>query len=75
VGTLADAHALAAAVVENAPIAVGAAKHAIDEGQGLELDAALALEQRHYASTLGTEDRLEGLKAFAEKRKPVFHGR
>ena len=75
VGTLADAQALAAAVVENAPIAVGAAKHAIDEGLSLELDLGLALEQRKYELTLKTDDRLEGLKAFAEKRKPVFSGR
>jgi enoyl-CoA hydratase/carnithine racemase len=75
VGGIADARALADAVVENAPIAVGAAKHAIDDGLSLELDAALALEQRRYELTLKTADRLEGLKAFAEKRKPVFTGR
>ena len=75
IGTVADAHALANAVVENAPIAVGAAKHAIDDGLCLDLDAALALEQRKYELTLKTADRLEGLKAFAEKRKPLFTGR
>jgi enoyl-CoA hydratase/carnithine racemase len=74
-GGLPEAHALAEAVVENAPIAVGAAKHAIDEGLSLDLDAALALEQKKYELTIRTEDRLEGLKAFAEKRKPVFTGR
>ncbi len=74
-GTLEDAKSLAAAICENAPIAVGAAKHAIDEGLHLDLDAALALEQEKYALTIGTEDRLEGLKAFAEKRKPVYRGR
>ncbi len=73
-GGLPEAHAMAEAVVENAPIAVGAAKHAIDEGLALELDAALALEQQKYELTLKTTDRLEGLKAFAEKRKPVFTG-
>jgi enoyl-CoA hydratase/carnithine racemase len=75
VGTLGDAHALAQAVCANAPVAVGAAKHAIDEGAPLALDAALELEQRHYQRTLGTEDRLEGLRAFAEKRAPIFRGR
>ncbi len=74
-GGLADAHAMAEAVVENAPIAVAAAKHAIDEGAGLELDAALALEQQKYDLTLQSADRLEGLQAFAEKRKPVFTGK
>ena len=75
VGSREDAIGLAQAVCENAPIALGAAKHAVDEGLSLDLDAALALEQAKYAQTLGTEDRLEGLKAFAEKRAPVFKGR
>ena len=75
-GKLLDSAAeLAEAVCAAAPIAVGAAKHAIDEGLPLELDAALALELKHYERTLGTEDRLEGLKAFAEKRPPRFQGR
>ncbi len=74
-GSIDDAHLLATMVVENAPIAVGAAKHAIDDGFALDLDAALLLEQKQYALTLGTEDRLEGLKAFAEKRKPNYLGR
>ncbi len=75
VGGLDDAQGLARAVCENAPIAVGAAKHAIDEGQHVDLDGALALEQQFYRLTIGTQDRLEGLKAFAEKRPPVFTGR
>ncbi len=41
---LAVAYGLAESVVENAPIAVATAKHAIDEGTGLELDDALVLE-------------------------------
>ena len=75
VGTLDDALGLAKTICENAPIAVSAAKHAIDEGSHLDLDAALSVEQAKYALTLGTEDRLEGLKAFAEKRAPVYRGR
>ncbi len=75
VGTIDDALSLAKTICENAPIALAAAKHAIDEGEHLELNAALLLEQEKYALTLGTEDRLEGLKAFAEKRPPVYRGR
>lgn len=67
--------ALAEAIVENAPIAVSTAKHAIDEGLSLELDEALALELEKYERVLATEDRLEGLRAFAEKRPPRFQGR
>jgi enoyl-CoA hydratase/carnithine racemase len=75
VGTIDDALKLAKTICENAPIAVAAAKHAIDEGAHLELDAALSLEQEKYQLTMGTEDRLEGLKAFAEKRAPVYRGK
>lgn len=72
---LETAYQLASQVVENAPIAVGAAKHAIDEGLALELDEALKLELSKYELVLKTEDRLEGLRAFAEKRPPKFTGR
>jgi enoyl-CoA hydratase/carnithine racemase len=66
---------LANAVVENAPVAVSTAKHAIDEGLSLELDRALELELSKYERVLETEDRLEGLRAFAEKRPPKFQGK
>jgi methylglutaconyl-CoA hydratase len=41
----------------------------------MDLRSALELEETCYSKTLGTEDRVEGLKAFAEKRKPVFKGK
>jgi len=69
-----EALGLAQAVAKNAPVALTAAKHAIDQGLDLPLDEALALELREYQRTLGTKDRLEGLAAFAEKRPPRFTG-
>jgi enoyl-CoA hydratase/carnithine racemase len=72
---LGAASELAQSIVANAPIALGAAKHAIDDGLSLPLDDALALEHRQYERVLKTEDRLEGLRAFAEKRPPKFQGR
>lgn len=38
-------------------------------------DSGLEIEQSYYAQVIPTEDRLEGLKAFKEKRKPVYKGR
>jgi len=62
-------------IAENAPLAVGAAKHAVDQGLDLDLEAALALELERYETVLRSEDRLEGLRAFAEKRRAVWKGR
>ncbi len=69
------AERLAAEVAECAPLAVAAAKRAIDEGAALPLDDALALERARYETILGSEDRNEGLAAFGEKRRPQFKGK
>jgi enoyl-CoA hydratase/carnithine racemase len=75
-GALDDAvEAVCAELAGCAPIAVGLAKRAIDDGFAMDLPAALALERELYERTLATEDRQEGLRAFAEKRPPVFRGR
>ena len=46
----------------------------MDRGLDLEMDAALALELEQYETVLRSEDRLEGLRAFAEKRRPAWKG-
>lgn len=66
--------ALAGSVLENGPLAVAAAKHAIDEGFGQPIDRGLEVERLRYEPLLSTEDRLEALRAFAEKRRPIFKG-
>jgi enoyl-CoA hydratase len=57
------------------PLAVAAAKRAIDGGASLPLEDGLALEAACYEEVLASDDRNEGLNAFAEKRAPVFKGR
>jgi enoyl-CoA hydratase/carnithine racemase len=69
------AEQLAAEIAECAPLAVAQAKRAIDGGAALPLDDALALERAAYEVVLASEDRNEGLAAFAEKRRPQFKGR
>ncbi|XP_008238477.1 PREDICTED: probable enoyl-CoA hydratase 2, mitochondrial [Prunus mume] len=59
---------------EKGPIAVRMAKKAIDEGLEVHKTSALALEEECYEQTLSTNDRLEALAAFAEKRKPRYTG-
>jgi enoyl-CoA hydratase/carnithine racemase len=57
-----------------APISVAKAKEAIDRGLDVDIDTGLSVERHCYDATLGTEDRLEGLRAFAEKRPPRYTG-
>jgi enoyl-CoA hydratase/carnithine racemase len=65
----------AADLAAAAPLAATAAKRAIDEGWGKSLGEALDVEQKHYDVVLESDDRDEGLRAFAEKRKPRFRGK
>ncbi len=68
------ARGVADAIAANGPVAVRAAKAAIEGGVELPLDEGLEYEARCYERTLETSDRLEALAAFAEKRKPYFRG-
>jgi enoyl-CoA hydratase/carnithine racemase len=67
--------ALAHEIADNAPVAIAAAKASVDEAWDLAMDAALERERHHYEKPLLSEDRLEGLQAFAEKRPPRWRGR
>jgi methylglutaconyl-CoA hydratase len=58
-----------------APLSVQQAKAAIERGFGRPIDEALDLERQLYEVTLHSEDRDEGLAAFAEGRPPRYQGR
>lgn len=62
-------------ICKNAPLAVVTAKTAIDEGESLEIRKALDLESEKYDIVLKSSDRIEGLKAFVEKRDPNYTGK
>lgn len=62
-------------ISETGPIAVEMAKYAIDKGIETDLATGLAIESNAYRVTIPTEDRIEGLTAFREKRKPVYKGK
>lgn len=72
---LARARALAAEIGECGPVAVRQAKRAINAGSGVDLTTGLAIEAECYKVIIPTEDRLEALAAFREKRKPEFKGK
>ncbi|KAI8979796.1 ClpP/crotonase-like domain-containing protein [Mycotypha africana] len=65
---------IAESILPNGPVAIRMAKLAIDRGSHLDMDSGLEIEQSYYAQIIPTEDRLEGLRAFKEKRKPVYKG-
>jgi enoyl-CoA hydratase/carnithine racemase len=66
---------MAAMISETGPIAIEQAKYAINYGIEADLHTGLALESNAYWVTIPTEDRLEGLTAFREKRKPKYKGK
>ncbi|KAG9320754.1 hypothetical protein KVV02_005137 [Mortierella alpina] len=57
------------------PLAIRMAKVAIDKGTQFEIDSGLEYEQACYAQIMPSEDRLEGLASFREKRKPNYKGK
>eukprot|EP00467_Chlorarachnion_reptans_P003058 CAMPEP_0114519580 /NCGR_PEP_ID=MMETSP0109-20121206/19091_1 /TAXON_ID=29199 /ORGANISM="Chlorarachnion reptans, Strain CCCM449" /LENGTH=298 /DNA_ID=CAMNT_0001700353 /DNA_START=78 /DNA_END=974 /DNA_ORIENTATION=+ len=66
---------MAKSIVPNGPIGVRMAKVAISKGIETSLETGLAIEQACYAQVIPTEDRLEGLAAFREKRTPQYKGK
>ncbi|SEO98067.1 enoyl-CoA hydratase-related protein [Amycolatopsis saalfeldensis] len=65
----------AAKILAGAPAAVRAAKDAALRGLGMPLDQALTTRYEPIEAYAGTKDQLEGVAAFAGKRKPVWTGR
>ena len=67
--------ATAETIARNAPISIRQAKQSMHRGQGMALRDALAFEIEAYNRMVPTQDRLEGVLAFNEKRRPDFKGR
>jgi enoyl-CoA hydratase len=67
--------ALAHKAARMPPKALAATKRVLRLGADLPLEAALALEHREFLLLFDTEDKTEGMRAFLEKRKPVYRGR
>jgi len=72
---LAEAMALAATVAERPPIAARLGKQAVLAAEETALSAGLETERRLYELAMATEDRVEGMRAFLDKREPKFEGR
>jgi enoyl-CoA hydratase/carnithine racemase len=72
---MAESKKMAAMICEAGPIAIEQAKYAINYGLETDIHTGLAIESNAYWVCIPTEDRLEGLAAFKEKRKPVYKGK
>jgi enoyl-CoA hydratase/carnithine racemase len=73
-GWLDAALELAATVAERPPLAVRLGKQAVLAAEETAMSAGLDHERRLYELAMATEDRVEGMTAFLEKRKPEFRG-
>ena len=65
----------AAALANGPTVAIGAARRSINDGFGLPMPEALALETAGFDESFATDDAREGVAAFLEKREPGFSGR
>jgi enoyl-CoA hydratase/carnithine racemase len=74
-GWLDAALELAATVAERPALAVRLGKQAVLAAEETPMSAGLDHERRLYELAMATEDRVEGMTAFLEKRKPEFRGR
>ena len=63
------AEKLAETIAKNAPIAVRACKKAINDGLQVDMDKAIAIEEKLFGSCFQSADQIEGMSAFLEKRK------
>lgn len=63
---------MAKTIMSKAPISIKMAKHAINNGLNVDLKSGIAYEAEAYTTTFSTEDRIEGMSAFLEKRQAEF---
>jgi len=68
------AQEMAAKIISKGPLAIKAAKRAINLGLDVDLKSGLEYEAMEFSSICATEDKTEGTSAFLEKRKPNFRG-
>jgi len=72
---LEEAKRIATEIASKPPLAIRAAKQAVLRAQDTTIEVGIELERKAFYTLFATEDGKEGMKAFLEKRKPVFKGK
>lgn len=70
-----EARAMANVIISNAPIAVKLCKDAINEGMQVDMDSAIQIEAEDFGKCFVTEDQVEGMSAFIERRTKKFQNK
>lgn len=69
-----EVFAIAMQIAKNSPIAVAQAKYAMNQGFGVNLRKGFGIETKAYRIAVSSQDRLEGILAFMDKRAPAYKG-
>jgi enoyl-CoA hydratase/3-hydroxyacyl-CoA dehydrogenase len=72
---LEEARKMAHKIASQGPVAIKLAKHVVNRGSEIDLDTALNYEVESVSLCFASDDRVEGLQAFIDRRKPDFKGR
>jgi len=66
---------MAGMMTKHSPVAIGLAKYAVQNAADADLHTARSIENACFSLAFASEDKTEGMKAFLEKRKPVYKGK
>jgi enoyl-CoA hydratase len=72
---MAEAKKMAQVISRHSPVALGLAKYAVQNSVGADLATGRAIENTCFSLAFASEDKTEGMRAFLEKRKPVYKGK
>ena len=72
---MAETITMAAKIARQPGVALKMTKFTVDDGLNMDIKSAIAYEARCFELLFSTTDQKEGMKAFVEKRRPVFQGK
>jgi len=70
-----EAFSMAKSIIRHSPVAVGLAKYALKNAAEADLKTGKSIERACFSLAFASEDQKEGMRAFLEKRKPVYKGK